>query len=115
MAGRFGNAASLELWAGVVGRYEFTIFDSFRLSPSLTLGFSLATGTLDGIETVRVTETGGNNILLFYLTPEVSFSSLDNPQLEFFVRAHHRSGAWHTIGNMEAGADSTTFGVRYHF
>lgn len=115
VAARFGGGASLEFWAGVVGRYEFTIFDRFRLSPAMTVGFSLATGTLDDVETVRVNETGGNNTFLFYLAPEISISPLDNPQLEFFWRTHHRSGAWGTLGNMAGGADVMTVGVRYHF
>jgi hypothetical protein len=115
VAARFGGSASFEFWAGVVGRYEFTIFDRFRLSPALTFGFSVASGTLDDMEAHRVWERTGNNTLLFYMAPEISIAPLDNPQLEFFWRTHHRSGAWGTLGNMAGGADVMTVGVRYHF
>lgn len=116
IAGRFGSdRPSGEVWAGIVTRYDGWTFDNIRISPSLTFGLSAETGTV-GWEAHHVSEwTGGDATLLFYLSPELNFSSVDNPNIDYFWRIQHRSGAWGTLGNMGDGANATTVGIRYHF
>src|SRR5690606_7626497 len=93
---RTGVETTGELWGGVVGRYDgWVIEDSLRISPSLTFGISTVTGTM-GAEARREQADGLPGDILFYLSPEISFASMDNPQSEVYWRLHHRSGAWNT-------------------
>jgi hypothetical protein len=113
---RFGDSiTSGEVWGGVVARYDGLIAtDHFRISASVSTGISGTTGTV-GVEADRATEEHGDSSLLFYLGPEISISSADNPNLEVFWRVHHRSGAWETLGSMHDGANANTIGVRWSF
>lgn len=115
LTGRFGPENSLEGWAGVVGRYDWRVFDLFRLGVSMTFGVSAVTGTAVGRERDSQAFHGGNATVLFYMGPEINLSLIDQPELEVFVRLHHRSGAWETLGGMAAGADAGVAGVRWHF
>jgi hypothetical protein len=113
VAGRFGESGSLETWAGVVARYDgFVLGDKIRIAPSLTLGLSAETNTV-GIETLRKQLDGGDPTILFYIGPEISVSTLDNPNFEVFTRVQHRSGAWGRLGGMGDGANATVLGLRW--
>ncbi|SFZ85761.1 hypothetical protein SAMN02983003_2931 [Devosia enhydra] len=116
LALRFGEGepTSLEAWGGVVGRYDgFVIGNTIRISPSMTFGLSAVTDTI-GMETVRASWIESDVPVLFYLGPEISISSLDNPNLEAFWRVQHRSGAWGTIAHID-GSNANTVGVRWKF
>ena len=116
LAGRFGyGEASLEAWGGVVARYDMTFFDTIKVGSALTIGLSVVTNTMPGHEREREAGRHGDATLLFYLGPEVSVSHVDNPNLEVFLRLHHRSGAWTTLGKMTGVMDATAVGIRYHF
>jgi hypothetical protein len=116
VAGRFGGTASAEFWGGVVGRYDgIEIADTVRISPALSFGISYVTHTLDGREQELEEERNGDASTLFYLGPELNFSLVSRPELEFFWRLHHRSGAWGTLGDMHGGSNANVFGVRYNF
>lgn len=113
-AGRFGEIATAEMWAGAVGRYDgFVIADRYRVSPALTFGLSMVSDTM-GIEAYREAQSGLPGDLLFYLSPEISVSTLDNPNSELFWRIHHRSSAWHSFGG-GGSANVTTVGLRQTF
>ena len=114
VTGRFGQESSLEGWAGVVGRYDWTI-GPVRAGASLTFGLSAVTNTLVGRERESEEFHGGNAALLFYLAPELNLSLAEHPETELFLRLHHRSGAWETLGDMAAGADAGVVGLRWHF
>ena len=115
LAARLGEGASGEAWAGVVGRYDgFVIADTLRITPALTVGLSVVTGTM-GIEARREREVGGSATLLFYLGPELDFSLVDHPNVEVFMRIQHRSGAWETLGNLRDGANANVIGARWTF
>jgi hypothetical protein len=117
VAGRFGDGpATAEIWAGGVGRYNGWVFgDTVRVSPSLTLGLSAVTDTF-GIAKEREEAQDKSAKLLFYVGPEISFSHVDNPELEVFWRAQHRSGAWGTTGLAAIdGANAAMVGVRFKF
>ncbi|MCF6343929.1 MAG: hypothetical protein L3J15_04525 [Devosiaceae bacterium] len=112
---RFGEKVTGEVWAGIVARYDgFSIGDDLRISPSLTFGVSAITDTI-GRETDREAYRSGRADLLFYLSPEIAFSSKQNPNSEFFYRLHHRSGAWSTLGNMYDTFNAQTIGYRRFF
>lgn len=111
---RFGPESSLEGWAGVVGRYDWNL-GPVRAGLSMTFGLSAVSNTLVGRERESEEFHGGNAALLFYLAPELSLSLSDHPETELFLRLHHRSGAWETLGDMAAGADAGVVGLRWHF
>lgn len=115
LTGRFGPENSVEAWAGAVGRYDFRVFDLFRAGVSMTFGLSAVTGTAVGRERDSEAFDHGNATLLFYMGPELNLSLIDHPETEVFVRLHHRSGAWGTLGGMAAGADASVAGIRFHF
>lgn len=115
LAMRFGEGepTSLEAWGGVVGRYDGFVLGSLRIAPSITFGLSAVSGTI-GVETERASWIDSNVPVLFYLGPEISFSTLENPNLEAFWRIQHRSGAWGTIAHID-GSNANTLGVRWKF
>ncbi len=106
---------SLEVWSGLVFRHDgFVLFDSFRMSPALTVGFSAVTDTV-GSETIRHAEIGYDGKLLVYLGPEIAVTPLDNPNVEGFFRVQHRSGAFGLIVDKLNGSNSVNLGVRFKF
>lgn len=112
---RIGEQTSGEIWAGPVLRADGLITtDRIKLSASITAGLSLTTDPI-GVEADREILNNGDSTLLFYLAPEVSVSSADNPDTEFFWRLQHRSGGWKTLGNFQDGANAVSFGVRQSF
>lgn len=111
---RTGEETTGEVWAGLVGRYDgLVIGDTLRISPSLTFGASAVTDTM-GTEAEREAGDGLPGNFLFYLSPEISISTLENPGTEVFWRLHHRSGAWNTFGG-GGSANATTIGIRTSF
>ena len=111
---RTGQETTGEVWGGVVGRYDGLIIgDTLRISPALTFGASAVTDTM-GVEAEREAADGLPGDLLFYLSPEISFSTVENPRSEVFWRLHHRSGAWNTFGG-GGTANATMIGIRTSF
>lgn len=114
--GRFGDSpGSAEVWAGVVGRYDGWNIGNLHIAPAVTFGFSAETGEV-GIERQRVAQAGhANSSLLFFIGPELDFSTVQNPNVEAFWRIQHRSGAWGTLGGMGDSANASAIGLRFHF
>lgn len=112
-AARIGTQSSGELWGGVVGRYDGWAINGVRISPSLTFGVSVVDQTV-GVEAERAVRDGYPGNILFYLSPELSVSTEDNPDTEVFWRIHHRSGAWNSFGG-GGTANATTVGIRTSF
>lgn len=111
---RAGPKTTGELWGGVVGRYDGFVTDSgIRVSPSLTFGVSVVNETM-GVEAQRAAADGLPGEVLFYLSPEISISTVEDPDTEFFWRVHHRSGAWNSFGG-GGSANATTIGFRKGF
>lgn len=116
LAGRFGGNTNAEIWGGVVGRYDaIEIANTIRIIPSFTFGLSYVTETMNGREKKNEETRDGDASTLFYLGPELSFSSVSRPELEVFWRLHHRSGAWGTLGDMHGGSNANVLGIRYNF
>lgn len=117
IAGRFGGRTTAEFWGGVVARYDgFVIADRIRVSPAVTVGFSVVTRAHEGRERRLEEESeDGDARFLFYLGPEIAVSFADDPNLELFWRLHHRSGAGGTLGNMNGASNANVIGFRYKF
>jgi hypothetical protein len=116
LAGRVGEDQSLEGWGGVVARYDgWVINDTIRVSPSITAGLSAVTSTI-GVEREREARQSKPANLLYYLGPEISFSHVDRPETEVFVRVQHRSGLWGLTGFAGIdGSNAVAGGVRFKF
>ena len=107
--------ASLEAWGGLVFRHDgVVLFDSFRLSPSLTVGFSAATDFVAS-ERERAEAIGFDGHLLVYLGPEVAITPVDKPNIEGFFRVQHRSGGFGLIVDGLNGSNAVNLGVRLKF
>ncbi|HEY0033567.1 MAG TPA: hypothetical protein VGB81_09900 [Devosia sp.] len=112
---REGPDVSGEAWAGVVLRSDgFIQNEQAKISASVTGGLSLITNPLD-VEVAREISRNGDATFLFYMAPELSISTPDNPNVEAFWRLQHRSGGWNTLGNMGEGANANTIGLRWKF
>ena len=104
-----------EAWGGAVARYDgFHLGENLRVSPSITVGLSTITNPI-GVEADRARTLNADPTLLFFMAPELSMATLDNPDTEYFIRLQHRSGAWGTLGGMSDGANAQVLGVRHHF
>jgi hypothetical protein len=113
--GRFGvSGLSLEVWGGGVARYDgLVLFDTLRVSPAVTVGFSYVAGKIK-TEAEREVGSGDSADLLFYLAPELDFSLAAHPEWEAFVRAQHRSGLYGTMADID-GANAAVVGLRKRF
>lgn len=113
LAGRFGDSTSGEVWFGPRLRHRgISVGNVFTLSPSVTFGLSAVTSPI-GIERARELASGGDATLLFYFGPEIALFFHSMPNVEFFYRVHHRSGALGTLGKMEEGSNAQVLGIRY--
>lgn len=115
LAGRLGSGSNAEIWGGVVGRWDGFEVGAVRVSPSFTFGLSHVTRTMSGREEKNERERNGDASTLFYLGPELSFTVASMPDIDFFWRLHHRSGAWGTLGGMHGGSNANVIGVRVNF
>lgn len=113
---RKGPNVTGEVWAGAVIRADgFIHTDRFKVSASVTGGFSATSAPID-VEIAReISRGGGDSSFLFYMAPELSLSFDSNPNVEIFYRLQHRSGGWETLGGMGEGSNANTVGLRYHF
>jgi len=110
---RSAASPTVELWAGVVARYDGLHIGEIAVSPAITGGISVVTGTV-GVETERAENIGRSVPVLFYMGPEIAFSHPSNPQLEYLLRIQHRSGGYGIIAPID-GSNAATFGVRLKF
>lgn len=110
---RVDAATSTELWAGVVARYDGWKLGELTISPAVTAGISLVTGTV-GVEAERANAIGRGVPTLFYLGPELAFSHSANPDIEYLLRIQHRSGGYGIIAPID-GSNAGTVGIRFKF
>jgi hypothetical protein len=104
--------SSFETWFGYLVRNDgFTLGDTFRISPAITAGLSMVSGTI-GVETERAAWHNRDVRLLFYLGPEISVTYLPMPEFEAFFRIQHRSGLYGVMAPVD-GSNAATFGIRY--
>ena len=113
IAGRLGPELSGEVWGGVSASHVGLSLGNITISPSLVVGLS-AVNEAVGIERQRERRNGDAR-LLFYLGPELQFRTATLPGVALVYRIHHRSGAWHTLGNMRDGSNSNVIGLKIDF
>jgi len=112
-AGRTGPDFSGEIWGGASISHVGLTFGQISISPSLVVGLS-AVNKAVGIERQREGAKGDAR-LLFYLAPELQFRTAALPGVALVYRIHHRSGAWHTLGNMRDATNSNVIGLKIDF
>lgn len=106
---------SAELWAGIAFRHQgVALFDTVRISPTFVFGLSAISSPI-GQEGLNQIAHKGSAKLLFYSGFEGAFSLLSRPDTELYVRVHHRSGAYGTLGGMKEGNNANIFGIRQRF
>jgi len=109
-----------ELWVGPQLRYDgVLLYDLVRIGGSLTVGLSAASGSI-GREQERQVIEQGNARFLYFLAPELNFSTSGAADYELFVRVQHRSGGkllsfLPTLGNLGEGYNANVGGLRYRF
>ncbi len=111
------NFSSSEEWFALYVRY-----DRFPWNHVLFTTVGLNTG-LNYVEKVSPVELdscigkGNPNCarLLHNLSPEITFASPKNPNSEFVIRWHHRSGIWGLMDNVWGGSNTLTGGFRQRF
>lgn len=111
-----GIVNSGELWFGPAVRLESVVlFNTVRIIPGFTGGFSFATDSIGKERERELTTPGGNARILGYLGPELGFSMVNAPEWELVFEMHHRSGANKTFGNLMEGYNANVGGIRYRF
>jgi hypothetical protein len=111
---------SPELWTGVQLRYAgILLFDRVRVGGGFTFGPSFAPTSIGNELTLQIGGSGGGRVL-YYLGPELDFSTPSIPNFELVFKLQHRSGGktvpfLHTLANMAEGANANTAGIRYRF
>ena len=115
LAFRFGQGTTGEVWAGSVARLDpLKLGNDLRITPSITVGFSVVSDAQVGREADQEREYEGDAGVLFYLGPEISFSFREDAP-SIFWRLHHRSGGGKTLGNMKGATNANVIGVRHQF
>jgi hypothetical protein len=116
LASRFGSGqpTSMEGWAALRLRTSAITIGPVMITPAFAFGFSAVTDTI-GIETRRGADNHGSATFLGYLRPEVAISLVSRPDLQIVYGLQHRSGAWHTLGNLGEGANADIVGIRRTF
>jgi hypothetical protein len=111
----FNGQSSAEAWAGFVVRHDGPVFfDTIRISPSLTVGFSVASAPI-GSEADRFTLVGTDTPFLIFLGPELAVTHADHPEFEGFMRVQHRSGAFGYVIDGLNGSNSVNLGFRLKY
>ena len=111
---------SPEVWAGPEIRYAgVLLFDLVRIGGGITFGLSVATHSI-GNELGWEIANGSTAKVLYYLGPELDFSTPSIPNLEFVLRIQHRSGGktvplLPTLANFGEGYNANVAGIRYRF
>lgn len=113
-AKRFGRLHEAEAWSALYFRWKsFPWSDRLRTSIAVSTGLNWASGVPEyELDKSR----GGRTKVLHYLSPEITFGSVDHPNFDLVFRFHHRSGGKlavfeHASGGVQFG----TVGLRYRW
>ena len=118
---RYGALSSAETWGAVYFRWtKFPWNHIVRTSVAVSTGLNYAFGS-DAIEVARMGNGGRGSKLLHFLSPEITFGLPDRPDVDLFLRLHHRSGGKNIFGpksifkSADGGAQYGSIGVRKRF
>jgi len=117
---RFGDLTSFETWGALYFRWQYFPWNKWvRTSIAVSTGLNYAP-TPDEIEKLRVNNGGRGSRLLHFLSPEITIGFPSNPDIDYFLRYHHRSGGKnYVVGNSKifndaaGGAQYLVAGIRY--
>jgi hypothetical protein len=111
---------SAELWTGPQIRYAgVLLFDLVRVGAGVTFGLSVTTPSIGNELGWEIADARSARVL-YYLGPEVDFSTPRMSNLEFVLRLQHRSGGktvplLPTLADFGEGYNANVAGVRYRF
>lgn len=117
---RTGSQTETEIWGAIfVHWHQFPWNRWLKTSVGVSTGLNYASGISD----FEVIESGNDegSQLLHYLTPEITFSLPDYPEIEVVARLHHRSGGSDMFGpnsifnNTNGGSQYLLIGTRFWF
>ena len=134
IADRFGNykeccnpivmsnsiVQSAELWTGPQIRYAgVLLFDLVRVGAGVTFGLSVTTSSIGNELGWQIANSSSARVL-YYLGPELDFSTPSIPNLEFVLKLQHRSGGktvpiLPTLADFGEGYNANVAGARYRF
>ena len=111
---------SAELWTGPQIRYAgVLLFDLVRVGAGVTFGLSVTTSSIGNELGWQIADASSARVL-YYLGPELDFSTPSIPNLEFVLKLQHRSGGKTvpivpTLAGFGEGYNANVAGVRYRF
>ena len=111
---------SAEVWTGPQIRYAgVLLFDLVRVGAGVTFGLSVATHSIGNELGWQIADASCARVL-YYLGPEIDFSTPSIPNLEFVLKLQHRSGGKTvpivpTLAGFGEGYNANVAGVRYRF
>ncbi len=110
---RFGFESQGEFWGSLYFRYDGLPWnDTIYTTLALNTGLSILTETS---EFERDRSNGDSSLVLHNFSPEITFASPDNKDIELVLRLHHRSGIFGTIDGVYSGSSFVTTGLRVRF
>lgn len=110
---RFGLESQGEFWGSLYFRYDGLPWnDTIYTTLALNTGLSILTETS---EFERDRSDGDSSLVLHNFSPEITFASPENKDIEFVLRLHHRSGIFGTIDGVYSGSSFVTTGLRVRF
>jgi len=110
---RFGDLTAIEGWGAIYFRWLwFPWNDWVRTSIAASTGLSY-TPTIDQVERIRVNNGGRGSRLLHFLSPEITFGLPQKPDLDLFIRYHHRSGGRNYVIGKSAIFNDAASGAQY--
>lgn len=118
---RFGVLSSPEVWGAVYFRWTWFPWNHLiRTSVAVSTGLNYAFKR-EAIENVRTDNFGRGSHLLHFLSPEITFGLPKYPNIDVFLRLHHRSGGGKIFGPVAifngagGGAQFGVVGARMRF
>ncbi|MFD1704525.1 hypothetical protein ACFSCV_16075 [Methylopila henanensis] len=114
VAQRFGRLDETEIWTALYFRWKsFPWSDRLRTSVAVSTGLNWASD----VPPYELDKSrGGRSQVLHYLSPEVTFGSIDHPNFDLVFRFHHRSGGKLAVfDHASGGVQYGTVGLRYRW
>jgi hypothetical protein len=111
---RFGDMHATEGWIAAGFRWTYFPWNNYvKTTVAIFDGPDLAS-EIDAEERLRAGNDRGSYFLNFF-TPEITFAPPAEPDNEFVLRFHHRSGIFGLINGVNGGSSFATMGFRHRF
>ncbi len=111
---RFGDMHATEGWLAAGFRWTYFPWNNYvKTTIAIFDGPDIAS-QIDAEERLRSGSDRGSYFLNFF-TPEITFASPSEPENQFVLRFHHRSGIFGLINGVNGGSSFATMGFRHLF